>query len=74
MLYKPSKELDRFCDTVMDGDEWKAYVLHFERLLKEQNRGGHFSFFDKRREENTQDRVLYVKEVEYLIWHDWAYC
>jgi len=44
MLYKPSKELDKFCDTVMDGDEWEAYVLHFERLLKEQNRVGHFSF------------------------------
>jgi hypothetical protein len=44
MQYKPSKELDKFCDTMMDGDEWEAYVLHYERLLKEQNHNGHFSF------------------------------
>jgi hypothetical protein len=44
MLYKPSKELDKFCNTVMEGNEWEAYTLHYKRLIKEQNQSGHFTF------------------------------
>ncbi len=44
MEYKPSKELNKFCDSIMAGDEWTAYQLHYKRLLEEQNKAGHFVF------------------------------